>query len=134
MSWITECATIALAASSAIAAQPAPDISQPLGVNDVGRLIAVKPGEEIRIALPNPIGSNYTWQILLQKHVALIAPIETKDKPQIAWGEADTRQVAVIRLRAPRTGSASVLLGQVRDGGGGGNASNSYRFRFRVVP
>lgn len=51
-----------------------------------------------------------------------------------AWEAADTRQVAVIRLRAPRTGSASVLLGQVRDGGGGGNASNSYRFRFRVVP
>lgn len=134
MTWIVGFATIALAASSAIAAQPAPDTNQTLGVSDVGRLIAVKPGEEIRIALPNPIGSNYTWQILLQKHVALVSPIKTRDNPLTPWGTAETRQVAVIRLRAPRTGSASVLLGQVRDGGGGGNASNSYRFRFRVVP
>jgi hypothetical protein len=58
MNWIAGFATMTmtLAASSATAVEPNRDTDRTLGVSDVGRLIAVKPGEEIRIALPNPIG------------------------------------------------------------------------------
>lgn len=124
---------MALAASSAVAAER-PQASPALRVADVGRLIDVKPGAEIRIELPVSVGSPYRWHIQLQKHVALIAPIETIDDPAQSQGAPGLPRVAVIRLRAPSTGSASVLLGEAPDGSGGGAASNSYRFRFRVVP
>lgn len=134
MNWMTVIATIALAAAGQATAQPATGTTEVLRVKDVGRLVSVKPGAEIRIALPSLIGSNYRWHILSSKGVKLAGPIVTIDDPNRSVGAPGLPQVAFIRLRAPSSGTASILLGEVRDGGGGGNASNSYRFRFRFVP
>lgn len=127
-------ATIALASSSPATAQPAVNATEVLRVKDVGRLVTVQPGSEIRIALPQVIGANYRWRILSATRVTLAGPIETIDDPDRSVGAPGLPQVALIRMRAPSSGSASVLLGEVRDGSGGGAESNSYRFRFRVVP
>ncbi|WP_332798468.1 hypothetical protein [Sphingomonas sp. PB2P12] len=133
MHWVSGIATVALAASGLATAQPATDTTDVLRVKDVGRLVPVKPDSEIRIALPYVIGSNYRWQILSSKRVTLAGPIVTIDDPERSVGAPGLPQVAFIRLRAPSSGTASILLGEVRDGGGG-VAPNSYRFRFRVVP
>ena len=125
---------MALAASSPATAQPAVNATEVLRVKDVGRLVPVKPNSEIRIALPQVIGANYRWRLLLAKRVTLASPIRTIDDPDRSVGAPGLPQVAFIRLRAPSSGTASVLLGEVRDGSGGGAESNSYRFRFRVVP
>jgi hypothetical protein len=134
MDWVSGVATIALAASGLATAQQATSTTDVLRVKDVGRLVPVKPDSEIRIALPYVIGSNYRWQILSAKRVTLASTIVTIDDPDRSAGAPGLPQVAFIRLRAPSGGTASILLGEVRDGSGGGNASNSYRFRFRVVP
>lgn len=134
MNWVSGLATLVLAASGMPTAQPAEGNTDVLRVKDVGRLVSVKPESTIRIALPYSIGSNYRWQILSAKRVTLAAPITTIDDPGRSVGAPGLPQVALIRLRAPSSGTASVLLGEVRDGNGGGNAANSYRFRFRVVP
>ncbi len=134
MNWITGIAMMALAASSPATAQPAVNATEVLRVKDVGRLVSVKPGSEIRIVLPQVIGANYRWRLLLAKRVTLAGPISTIDDPDRSVGAPGLPQVAFIRLRAPSSGTASVLLGEVRDGSGGGAESNSYRFRFRVVP
>jgi hypothetical protein len=133
MSWMTGIATMALAASGPATAQPASDTTEVLRVKDVGRLVSVKPGAEIRIALPYFIGANYRWQMLLVKHVTLAAPIEIINDPDRSIGAPGLPQVALIRLRAPSSGSASVVLGAVSDNGVGAGP-NSYRFRFRVTP
>jgi len=127
-------APIALAASSPATAQPAVNATEVLRVKDVGRLVPVKPDSEIRIALPHVIGANYRWRILSAKRVTLTGPIKTINDPDRSVGAPGLPEVAFIRLRAPSSGTASVLLGEVRDGSGGGAESNSYRFRFRVVP
>jgi hypothetical protein len=134
MNWLTGIASMALAASGLTTAQPATGPSKVWRVEDVGRLIPVKPGTEIRIALPSVIGTSYRWQILSAKRVTLAAPITTIDDPDRSVGAPGLPQVALIRLRAPLGGTASVLLGEVRGGSGGGAESNSYRFRFRIVP
>ena len=133
MNWMTGIATMALAASGLATAELATGTSKVLRVEDVGRLVPVTPGSEIRIALPSIIGTSYRWQILSAKRVTLAAPITTIDDPDRSVGAPGLPQVALIRLRAPSSGTASVLLGEVRDGSGGGAESNSYRFRFRVV-
>ena len=132
MNWMTGIATIGLAASGLATAQPATGTSRVLRVEDVGRLVPVKPGSEIRIALPYTPGASYRWQILSAKHVTLAGPIEIISDPNRSVGTPGLPQVAFIRLRAPSNGTASVLLGEVHNSGGG--APNSYRFRFRVVP
>ncbi len=132
MNWMTGIATVALVASGLATAQPATDTSKVLRVEDVGRLISVKPGSEIRIALPYIINASYRWQVVSAKHVTLAAPIETISDPNRSVGTPGLPQVAFIRLRAPSSGTGSVLLGEVHNSGGG--APNSYRFRFRVVP
>jgi hypothetical protein len=133
MNWMTGIATMALAASGLATAQPATGTNRVLRVEDVGRLVPVEPGSEIRIALPYFIGANYRWQMLLAKHVTLAAPIEIINDPDRSVGAPGLPQVALIRLRAPSSGSASVVLGAVSDNSVGAGP-NSYRFRFRVVP
>ncbi|RXD06927.1 hypothetical protein EQZ23_02185 [Sphingomonas sp. UV9] len=133
MNWVPGIATMALAAAGLPTAQPAAGTTDVLRVKDVGRLVPVRPDSEIRIALPYVIGSNYRWQILSAKRVTLAGPIVTGDDPDRSVGAPGLPQVAFIKLRAPSSGTGSVLLGEVRDGGGG-VAPNSYRFRFRVVP
>ncbi|MGA1797390.1 protease inhibitor I42 family protein [Sphingomonas sp. 4RDLI-65] len=134
MNWVPGIAAMALAASGLAAGQPAAGTTGVLRVKDVGRLVSVKPGSEIRIALPSVIGTSYRWRILTAKRVTLAAPITMIDDPDRSVGAPGLPQVALIRLRAPSSGTASVLLGEVRDGSGGGAESNSYRFRFRVTP
>ena len=134
MNWVTGLLTMALVASAPATAQPAVGATEVLRVKDVGRVVPVQPGSEIRIALPYVIGANYRWQISSAKRVTLAAPIVTVDDPDRSVGAPGLPQVALIRLRAPSGGTASVLLGEVRDGSGGGAATNSYRFRFRVTP
>ncbi|USU05338.1 hypothetical protein NF700_01480 [Sphingomonadaceae bacterium OTU29MARTA1] len=109
--------------------QPTADTPLQLRTADVGRLIAARVGQEVRIVLPPELGTGYYWRVRPDAAYTVVDQVDARADP-----DQPTRDAAIIRIAFARPGDSVVVLDNVPQGGGGGRSSNQLKYRFTVAP